>query len=336
VAKEALKDRASKRQNGKSTTGADLPVDSNGNLIHPLIDTHRKDHASEGGIYSEENTDVMLPTEHRDLHGNKPWLDDPELIILRAIMEDYRTCMKLRMKINNHMLAVERDMDEISPEIEAMFSKTLEIVIDQEMAFRKLIKKQLRKVDHPIVDIVQDIKGVGPISTAEIVTLVNIEKARYASSLCAFVGYAGNSKDRYVKGQKGGGHKHLRTVLFNMGSSLMRAGNEDYTDVYYRRKARTEKSLKTVMHKATKSSEWKETAWKDVNLGRRHMDSLRVMIKHFLGDLWFVWRTLEGLDTPDPYVKAVLGHERMVSPSERGWPETEAIVDLRRGNGRAS
>ena len=333
MAKEAIKDRASKRQNGKSTTGADLPVDSNGNLIHPLIDTHRKDPS---GIYSDENTVAMIPVEHQALHGNTPWLDDPQLIALRAIMEDYRTCLKLRMKINNHKLAVERDMDEMSPEIEQMFSATLEIVVAQEKGFKKINIAQLKKIKNPIGNMIQDINGVGPISTAEIVTLINIERARYASSLWSFVGYAGNSKDRYIKGKKGGGHKHLRTALFNMGLSIIRAGNEDYTAIYYRRKAKTKKSLKTVMHKATKTSEWKETAWKDVKPGRRHMDALRVMNKHFLGDLWFVWRTLEGLDTPDHYVKAVLGHERMVRPSERGWPETEAIVDLRRGNGRAS
>lgn len=336
MGKEAIKDRAKKRQDGKSTTGADLPVDSDGNLIYPLTDTNRKTPGAEGGIYSDENTDVMLPPEHRDLHGNTPWLEDPELIKLRAIMEDYRTCMKLRMKINNHMLAVERQMDEISPEIEILFSATLEIVIDQEMDFRKLIVKQLKKVDNPIVKMIQDIKGVGPISAAEIVTLVDIRKARYASSLWSFAGLAGNSKDRYVKGVKGGGHKHFRTMLFNLGSSLMRAKNEDYTDVYYRRKVKTNASERTVMHKATKSSEWAETAWRDVNPVRRHLDALRIMIKHFLADLWFVWRTLEGLDTPDPYVKAVLGHERIVSPFERGWPEVKLIADLKRGNGRTS
>lgn len=320
MSKEALKDKAKERQNNRSLSGKDLPIDMEGNLVHALVDTHRPIPKTEGGVYTDENTFVLLPTEHRDFHGNKPWLEDPELIRLRAIMEDYRTCLKLRMKVNNHRLAVQRHMDEMTPEIAQMFEDVTTIVDGQEKEFKRLITRQLKEIDHPILEAMQKIKGVGPISAAEIITLVNIHKAKYVSSLWSFAGYAGASKDRYVKGQKGGGHKHLRTVLFNLGSSLMRAGNEDYTEVYYRRKEKTSNSERTVQHKSTKSDAWKETAWKDVNPGRRHMDALRVMIKHFLADLWFVWRELEGLPTADLYVKEHLGHESaIINPKARGW-----------------
>lgn len=323
MSKEALKDKAVERQNGRSLTGEILPTDELGELIHPLTDTHRPIPKAEGGTYTDENTKVMLPTEHRDLHGNTPWLnweEHPQLIRLRAIMEDYRTCMKLRMKIKNHYLAVQRQMDEMTLEIAKMFDDVFDLVIERENAFRKLIADQLKEVEHPMIDIMQNIKGLGPITAAEIITLINIRKARHVSSLWAFVGYAGPSKDRYVKGQKGGGHKHLRTVLFNLGTSFMRANNEDYRAVYDRRKEKTSNSERTVLHKSTRSSQWTETAWKDVNAGRRHNDALRVMLKHFLADLWYVWREIEGLPTSDLYVKEHLGHvSAVVDPRERGW-----------------
>lgn len=327
MAKEQIKDKAAERQNGKSLSGSDLPIDENGNLIHSLIDTHRPIQKQEGGDYRTQEIPIMLPTEHRDYHGNRPWLEDPELIELRAIMEDYRTCVKLRVKINNHKLAIERGMDELTPEVDELFDVLMAEISEREKLFKKRAEKQLKKVDMPIIPILMNIKGVGPISVAEIVTLVNIEKAQYPSSLWAFIGYHAPYDERYIPGQKGGGHKHLRSVMYNLGVSLLRAGNEDYREVYDRRKAKTENSLKEVRHVQREKGEGgknnvvkKLTAWKDVNPGRRHNDALRVMNKHFLADLWFVWRTIEGLPTADLYVKEHLGHESaIIEPQKRGW-----------------
>lgn len=327
MAKEAIKERAAKRQDGKSISGADLPLDEKGKLIHPLTDTHRAVSKAEGGTYRDQEIPVMLPTEHRDLHGNKPWLDDPELIELRAIMEDYRTCVKLRVKINNHKLAIERGMDELTPEIDELFAVLVDEIAEREKLFKKRAEKQLKEVKMPIIPILLNLKGVGPIITAELVTLIDITKARYPSSLWKHVGYHVAYDQRYIPGEKGGGHKHLRSVMYNLGVSFLRAGNEAYREVYDRRKAKTENSHKEVMHVQRLKGEngknvvtKKLTAWKDVNPGRRHNDGLRVMNKNFLADLWFVWRELEGLPTADLYVKEHLGHESaIINPRERGW-----------------
>ncbi len=87
MSKIKIKNQAARRQDGKSATGESLPRDESGNLIHPLTDTHRPISKAEGGIY-DETTEVMTAVEHQAKHGNTPWLDDPELILLRAIMED--------------------------------------------------------------------------------------------------------------------------------------------------------------------------------------------------------------------------------------------------------
>jgi hypothetical protein len=314
MSKTNLKEAARERQNNASdVSGAPLPDDNS------LIDTHRPVSRVEGGDYTPDNTKVLLPTEHRDLHGNTPRIDDPALVDLRAIMEDYRRCMKLRMMVNNQKLAVERHMDEITPEIEEMYDIILEEIGTRENYFKRAGVKQLDKVDLPIVKAMLEIRGVGPITAAEIVTKIDINLAETPSSLWAYVGLDGESRDRYTKGVKGGGNKHLRSVLYNLATSFMRNGNEDYRAVYDRRKRKTENSKKTVMHKHRAHEPYKETAWKDVNPGRRHNDALRIMIKHFLSDLWFVWRKLEGLPTERPYVEEHLGHSGIISPEERGW-----------------
>lgn len=319
MTKEILKDRAAERQNGKSITGADLPVDVTGNLIHSHIDTHRPIPKIEGGKYTDINTAVALPTEHRDIHGNTPWLDDPELVELRSIMEDYRTCVKAINSINNKLLATERRMDEITPEIRKMFEDSLEIFITERNQFKRRASKQLDRVEHPMIPILAGIRGIGVIYVAEIITLINIEKARHASSLWSFAGYHTASKDRYQKGVKGGGHKHFRTVLFNLGGNFLKNNNEAYRAIYDARKARQEQSENIVRTWDNKDG-WCEKAWKEVSKGHRHGDALRVMLKHFLADLWFVWREIDGLPTNDLYVKEHLGHaSAIIDPRSRGW-----------------
>lgn len=314
MSKEALKEAARKRQNGRSFASNEiLPDDTS------LFDTHRPKQKVDGGDYTPDNTKVLLPTEHRDLHGNEPRIDSPELVDLRATMEDYRTCQKARIKISNQKLACERGMDELTPEVEEMFETLLAEIDKQEMYFKKDAEKRVKKMDMPIVKAMLRIKGVGPIIAAEIVVSINIHIATSVSSLWAYVGFAGPSKDRYKKGVKGGGNKHLRSVMFNLGSCFLRCANEDYTEIYHRRKAKTSTSEKTVMHKNRSQDPLKETAWKDVNPGRRHNDARRVMVKHFLADLWFVWREIEGLDTRPVYAEAQLGHKGIVQPFERGW-----------------
>lgn len=314
MAKRGLKKQTSERQNGISAVSEEILPDDTA-----LFDTHRPFPRSEGGTYTEENTVVVLPVEHQIIEGNEPRIDDPGLVELRAIMEDYRTCVKIRLKINNHKLAVERGIDMMTPEIETMFEKLLNETGKNEKHFKKSAEKKLREIEMPIVKIMENIKGVGPITIAELITTINITIARHPSSLWKYCGYHTSAKDRYVKGEKGGGNKQLRSVLYNLAVSFMRCANEDYTDVYYRRKEKTSHSEKTILHKATRKSSWVEMAWKDVNPGRRHNDALRVMIKHFLADLWMVWRTIEGLPTEPLYVEAQLGHTSIIQPHERGW-----------------
>lgn len=294
-------------------TGNPLPM-SNGKVNTALIDLDRVLPGSEGGRYVYGNVRAVLPAAHRDAHDNRG-IEDPELRELRSLMDDYRTTMRLGNKMSNARLAQTRRMGEVSAELDVLFTAMEELLGEHQSSFKKEAEKQLKRIELPIAEAIHNIHGIGPIGVAELITTIQIEKAQYPSSLWSYVGYAGPSSERHKKGVKGGGNKSLRTAMYNVGMGLIKAKNEDYTESYYRYKERLENSQKTVKHGPSK----KETAWADVNPGRRHLAALRYMNKMFLADLWFVWRTLEGLPTPELYVNDKLGHEAMIAPEKRGW-----------------
>lgn len=86
----------------------------------------------------------------------------------------------------------------------------------------------------------------------------------------------------------------VKTKLMGVLSGcLLKAKDPTYSTMYYDYKARLDKE-----------------AWcKDFSDGRKNMMSLRYMIKQFLRNLWYEWRTLEGLEVDYPYEVAKLGNK---------------------------
>ena len=62
-----------------------------------------------------------------------------------------------------------------------------------------------------------------------------------------------------------------------------------------------------------------DAMWCDTKPSHRHGAAIRKMLKHFLADVWKVWRTIEGLPTPHLYVQEKMGHTHIVQPEQRGW-----------------
>lgn len=326
MSKAILKEEAAKRQNGKSATGADLPRDAEGKLIDPLIDLHRPTPREEGGKYTPDNTQIVNPVEHQALHGNTPWLNDPELILLRAIMNDYRTCVGMRVGNNNRKLAKERGMSVLTPEIEEMFAKVLENISTPEKHFKKLAEKQLEKVGHPMIPILRAHRGIGVIFVAETMTLINMDKTKGPSSINGFCGWDKPSHLRYVTGTKGGGHKHYRTVQKLQATNFMRSRNEYYPPLYYARNEEKSNCDCIVSHMYTwkddsgvKHHERRDMPWKDVSDGHRQGDALRYMIKRFNIHMWVVWNDILGRPPKEPYIQAHGGHVHIDDPRDFGW-----------------
>ena len=314
MGKTLLKERKAKKQNGMGAL-SELPLPEE----TKLFDTHRKVLRMDGGGYDDENFIVDLPETHMKEH--EIWKDRPkELEELKKLVDDYRQMLKLVLKINNQLLAVDRGTDKLSQDTQD-FLNTILVQVHTETKERvKRIERWIRKrKDRPLIHALISPKGVGPITVAELLVDIDIAKAKHPSSLWAYVGYDKPSIDRYQKGQMGGGNKPLRCVLFNLGASFLKCA-APYSEVYYQRKAKLEVSEKLVRERAKGNGQIKEIMWKDAMPIHRHLDALRVMNKHFLADLWFVWRTLAGLDTNDLYVKEHLGHaSAIINPKERGW-----------------
>ncbi len=309
--KTALKEKIKKTQNGKcALTGVSLSEDNS------LLDTDRKVLKMNGGIYTDENTRLVDPMVHMKRHGNYRERGK-QLNKLKIIIDGREQLQKLINSFNNRMLAVKRRTDDLDKSTMEFLAEEQENVKKRLALQDRIITKHLKSMDLEIIKSASDIKGVGPITIAYLISYIDITKAKYASSLWSYVGFHKASHERYEKGVAGGGNKTLRTVLFNTGDSMIKC-RSPYRDVYDNDKARLENSKKIVKSRNTQGK-LIECEWRETKPCHRHGAAKRKMLKHFLADFWKVWRTIEELPTPNLYVEEKLGHTGIVKPEERGW-----------------
>lgn len=280
------------------------------------FDTDRKKPKYKGGIYTINNTRVVDPIAHMQRH-NTYKLRSPELVELKTLIDGREQIRKLLNSLNNRILADSRRVDHIDEQTKKWI--TLQIsIIDKQLKYQdKIINKFIKNYDLPICKSAQQIRGIGTITIAYCLVYLDIYKADYPSSFWKYCGYDKASYERYEKGVSGGGNKILRTILYNTAISIIKLGSP-YKEVYINEKLKLENSLKLTK---TRNTQGKliECPWKDTKPCHRHGAAMRKMIKHFLADLWLVWRTLEGLPIKSLYVEDKLGHTGIIKPEERGW-----------------
>lgn len=314
MAKEKIKQEIIER-NGTDCmlSNSPLPEDMK------LYDVHRKTPRAKGGTYTKENTVVSLPIAHMKEHGIHRERTDI-LDELKMIIDDRNQTMKLSMKINNQILAYQRCTDKLNQSTIAFLQETLKPVNDKVKEQTKQIEQWVKanKKSDPLIESMLGVKGVGAVTIAYLLIYVDLEKADTASSLWAYCGYDKAAHLRKQKGVAGGGNQTLRTMLFNSASSFIKCRNA-YRDVYDNIKARYQVSEVITETRIAGKTGMHKVAWKDVSDGHRHSSAMRIMIKHFLADFWFVARTLRGLPTRSLYVEEKLGHTGIIRPEERGW-----------------
>ena len=155
----------------------------------------------------------------------------------------------------------------------------------------------------------EDVKGVGPTMAAVIISGFDIHKSQYPSSLWAYCGLdvvngAGRSRKKehlvettYVdaegKEQTKMGisfNPFLKTKLIGvLGSSFVKT-NGKYREVYDNYKHRISNM----------------PAHEEKSKGHRNNMAIRYTVKRFLVDLYYNWRTMEGLPVADEYSEAKL------------------------------
>lgn len=173
-----------------------------------------------------------------------------------------------------------------------------------------------------------DVRGVGPLMAACIISELDPRKARYPSSFWAYcgldVGPDGRGRSRRAEHlvertytNKAGEEATRQSVTFNpwlktklsgvLASSFLRAGGP-YADIYRSEKTRLEHHITYGLR-----AQEEGTAGTSPKLHRHNM-ALRYMVKEFLADLWRAWRELEGLPVVPRYSEEKLG---MVHGEER-------------------
>lgn len=311
MSKVALKTKLRKEQNGFCSISAkELAKETK------MFDTDRIEPKAKGGIYTDENTRVLDPVTHMKRHFIYRERT-PELTQLKVLIDGREQIRKLMNSLNNRMLAAKRGTDQMDTITEAWIKLQVKETTRQLGKQDRRIEKYLKSLELPIVKTAHQIRGLGAMTVAYLLVYVDITKAEYASSLWKYVGFDKPSYERYTKGESGGGNKTLRTVLYTMADSMIKT-RAIYRDVYDAEKQKLEASMKVTKSRNTQGK-LIECMWMETKPCHRHGAAIRKMIKHFLADFWFVWRTLEGLPTPDLYVEAKMGHTGIVKPVERGW-----------------
>lgn len=314
MSKEALKVDLYQKQNGQcALTQIPLEIDPS------LFDTDRKQPKADGGIYTDLNTRIVDPVAHMKRHGNYR-KRSPVMDAMKEAFDARMQVLKLRNKINNQILAYERRTDTLS-------ETTLAMLQDDLTRMNKRLASHDRKVAKLVKDVADTdilakaalgVKGIGPITVANCLIYIDVEKAPHASSLWKYVGLHTASHNRYTKGESSGGNKTLRTALYTMATSQEKTRGA-YREVYDQAKARKAQSDQLVKTRNTQGK-MIEVAWKETKPSHRRGHALRIVMKHFLADYWYVARTVQGLATTPLYPEAHLGGtHRTIMPEERGW-----------------
>lgn len=187
-------------------------------------------------------------------------------------------------------------------------------LLKQEEAQFVLLKESLKGI--PIWDEFLSTSlapGVGPAIAGIIISEIDITKCTYVSSLWKYLGLdvvvednrgRGRYKEHLVPKQyvnhegetvntMGLSHNAFAKskIVFNLGSSILRAKGSKYSQVYYEYKNRLQNHPKHMEKSA----------------GHIHAMARRYAIKRFLSDLYDVWRKLEGCPVHEHYEVAKLG-----------------------------
>jgi hypothetical protein len=288
-----------------------------------LVDIDRITPKADGGIYTTDNTRVVLPTAHMERHGTLR-IRESSLDDIKSLFDDRVQMMKLLLKENNQLLAYERRTD--NPHRETLeFLKAHILPVQNRLdEIDKKISQAIKNYNDPFVKVCLAVPGLGPITVTALTVYVDLNKASTPSSLWKYCGLHTSSRERYQKGIAGGGNKTLRTVLWNTANSMMKSTKNPYRIVYDQVKSRLEISEKIATTNTTQGKP-AEVAWKDTKPCHRHGAALRAIMKHILADYWMVGRTVKGLPTVPLYAEAVLGHTHIISPESRGWNMSIAI-----------
>jgi hypothetical protein len=256
-------------------------------------------------------------------------IDEKQKRSLSILTRIYYTYQNERIRISNQ-LGVKKDGNkkkktpDRDDDMLIFMTDRLESISKMEMEIEKEIMSKIK--NHKLWTIfLQNIKGVGPIMAAVIITEFDIHKAPAVSNMWSFAGLA-PGKDKKTKGNKCPYNQFLRSKLCGvLGGSFLKSKSMPYSAYYYDTKTRLESSNKKIIEylryedrkkKKYKGQKEREVEWKNAYSGHRHKAAVRKMIKMFLIDVYVAWRTIEGLSIRKPYSVEYLDKKHNSAKSE--------------------
>ena len=215
------------------------------------------------------------------------------LVKTQAILE------RARISIHNQELHID------SETARARYAALTRILSDYEQEWEALMQQEVRS--HPAWPWLQTVKGIGQQTAALILSyllppLEDKGPSTWFKAAGLYPVAVGEEMrlPRYdhLNGQRATWHPRLRRNLHIVGTSLMRA-----TDFYYQHYLECRAAL------ALKHPDWK---------GRVHSVAFWKMVKLFLAHLYEVWALEIGVQPPEPYPIALLGHKKIRVPHPVG------------------
>lgn len=179
-----------------------------------------------------------------------------------------------------------------------------------ERHYNKIIEEEISKI--PIYsEYLAGIRGIGPVTAGCLISYIDgmDEQGRQTiarfDTISALHRYAGLSAiDGKAQKRTLGRHidynPKLKTLMFKIGSSFIKAKNQKYRAVYDEAHEQYDKRGKWSKDNPTGNKNKLHTMFR----------SMKKMERVFLANVWVKWRELEGLPVSDPYVFAVAGHDR--------------------------
>lgn len=220
--------------------------------------------------------------------------------LVKALVDQRQVLQKARIGFGLRVGAIDRGVDTADETQRAELDAWHQRFAAMEDDIDEYIRESM--ADHPVVQVVSQIKGVGIMTGAKLVAMIDIHKAPTISALWRYAGQAvvDGERERPRKGEKLHYNARLKTTCFLIGSQMLRA-NSPYRRIYDEAK---------IYYQANRS---------DWTKGHIHMAAQRKMIKVFLSHLWLTWRRIENLPISDPYIIGHDNHSHVIHPEEFGW-----------------
>ncbi len=152
----------------------------------------------------------------------------------------------------------------------------------------------------------KSVKGLGTKLTAKIIAGIgDIRRFPNPASLWSYCGVGDAEKSKRKKGQQLSHSPKMRSTLFNLGESFIKAGSQ-YRVIYDKRKERT---LITHPEWHNLNPDGTPNTGKNMHPKHAHNDAARVMTKRFLAELFAAWYQSLGMEPPaKPYGVEIKGH----------------------------